>query len=69
MLAERPKKLNPVIVAEDRYAVGSGSATDGKRAVVVNAAVVEGPGQGDRIGMQWGDDVSTRREVLRTRHL
>ena len=54
------KEAERVVVAEDRYAVSSGGATDGERAVVVNAAIVEGPGQGDGIGMQGSNDVSAR---------
>src|SRR5271157_608884 len=57
------KEAERVVVAEDRCAVFSGGA-DGEWAIV-NAAVVEVVGQNNRIGMQRGDHVRTRRKVLR----
>src|SRR5271157_6016552 len=57
------KEAERVVVAEDRYAIFSRGA-DGEWAIV-NAAVVEVVGQNNRIGVHWGDDVRTRRKVLR----
>src|SRR5271157_1762 len=57
------KEAERVVVAEDRYAIFSRGA-DGEWAIV-NAAVVEVIGQNNRIGVHWGDDVRTRRKVLR----
>ncbi len=58
------KEAERVIVAEDRYAVCPRGAANGERAIEVNAAVIEGLGQRDRIEMDRSDDVGTRRQVL-----
>src|SRR5208337_2183558 len=58
-----PKEAERVIVAEDRYAIFSRGA-DGEWASV-KAPVVEVVRQNNRIGMHRGDDVRTRRKVLR----
>ena len=46
-----PKEAERVVVAKNLNAICSSRAVDGKCAVVVNATVVKGPGQGDCIGM------------------
>jgi hypothetical protein len=58
-----------MIVAEERYAVRPCGAAHGQRAIVVNAAVVEGPSHVDYVGMQRSNDVGPRRKVLAVNRL
>ena len=64
MLAERPKRLERVVVAEDRNAVCPCCVADGERAIEIDAAVVEGLGQRDCVGMERRDEIGAGSKVL-----
>src|SRR5690348_12859848 len=58
-----------MIVADDRYAVGSRGPGNGNRPVEVQAAVKIGPGKRNRVGVLRRDDIRARGESLRHRNV
>src|ERR1700741_1697792 len=61
------KKTKRMVVADDRYAVGSRCSGNGNRPVEVQAAVKIGPGKRNRVGALRRDDIGTRGQSLRHR--
>jgi len=53
-----------VVVAKDWDAVSALGIAYWERAIEIDTAVVEGPGQRDRVGMERRDDVGAWRKVL-----
>src|ERR1700756_4566798 len=58
-----------MIVADDRYAVGSRCSGNGNRPVEVQAAVKIGPGKRNRVGALRRDDIGSRGQSLRHRQV
>ena len=59
------EEIKGVVGAEDRNADASRSTCDGYRSVKKDAAVVEGIGQRDRVGVNRCDEISAWCEILR----
>ena len=58
------KEAEGVVQANNGDVVCSLGVADWKRAIEIDAAIVEGPNQGDGVGMQWRDEISARGKVL-----
>src|SRR5271156_4326490 len=59
------EKIERMIVAQDRHAVGSRRTGNRSSSVEINAAVEERVRHDNRIEMQWGDEICAGRQVLR----
>src|ERR1700758_3932607 len=53
-----------MIKTENRHAVSAGGTCNGNHSIEIQAAVVKGVGQVDRVGMKRRDQVGARREIL-----
>jgi hypothetical protein len=59
-----PKEAEGMIKAKDRHTVSARCTGNGNQTVEIQATMVEGVCQVDRVGMKRGNQVSVRREIL-----